>query len=200
MLTNLVPGVEEFNCIYGKFNKDGILCSHILKVIIEQDVRQIPDKYIIDRWRKAENKINLKTLQPMPMTNELLRHNILSRQVAELTSKAAKKEEAMNYLVEEFKKVNIHLDMLLSSEAASSSSAVTGLDEPKENENLVNVDGLDDSSAIQDTLIIKKKGRPPNPKRFKTRVEVGGQKIEAAEQKKKTKKAETSSNSYPYFF
>jgi hypothetical protein len=35
-----------------KFDKDGILCSHILKVIIEEGLTKIPKEYIMDRWKK----------------------------------------------------------------------------------------------------------------------------------------------------
>jgi len=45
----MTEGKEEFSCIYAKFSKDDILCSHILKVIIEKEISTIPDKYIIDR-------------------------------------------------------------------------------------------------------------------------------------------------------
>jgi len=56
VLTDLTQGKEEFSCICGKFNKDGILCVHILKVIVEEEIREIPGKYFIDRWRKKEKK------------------------------------------------------------------------------------------------------------------------------------------------
>nr|TKW20036.1 hypothetical protein SEVIR_4G059100v2 [Setaria viridis] len=45
------------SCLCGKFNKDGIFCTHILKVIVEEEVKKIPEKYFIDRWRKKEKKI-----------------------------------------------------------------------------------------------------------------------------------------------
>ena len=33
MNTDLTEGEEEFTCICAKFSKDGILCSHILKIV-----------------------------------------------------------------------------------------------------------------------------------------------------------------------
>jgi hypothetical protein len=38
IMTDLTPGREEFSCICGKFNKDGILCAHTLKVILEEEI------------------------------------------------------------------------------------------------------------------------------------------------------------------
>ena len=49
---------KEYSCICGKFNKDGILCSHILKIMLELKIKEIPEKYIIDRWRKNEKKMS----------------------------------------------------------------------------------------------------------------------------------------------
>ena len=52
VVTDLTEGKEEFSCICGKFNKDGILCAHILKAIVEEEINIILDKYFIDCWRK----------------------------------------------------------------------------------------------------------------------------------------------------
>uniref|UniRef100_K4A1D1 Uncharacterized protein n=1 Tax=Setaria italica TaxID=4555 RepID=K4A1D1_SETIT len=93
VLTDLTEGREQFSWICGKFNKDGIFCTHILKVIVEE---------------------------------ELLRFNLLSRQGALLISKGAKKKEiATQYLSEEFKRIEKHLDMLLAEADRGASSSVT---------------------------------------------------------------------------
>ena len=39
--------IEEYHCICCKFKKDGIMCSHILKVMLHLEVDKITDKYII---------------------------------------------------------------------------------------------------------------------------------------------------------
>jgi hypothetical protein len=56
---------QDYSCICCRFNKDGLLCSHILKVMLQLQVEKIPEKYIIDRWRKRErsNSIILSRLQ-----------------------------------------------------------------------------------------------------------------------------------------
>ncbi|XP_021689522.2 protein FAR-RED IMPAIRED RESPONSE 1-like [Hevea brasiliensis] len=41
-----------FICNYRKFESNGILCAHILKVITLKDIRQIHERYMIRRWRK----------------------------------------------------------------------------------------------------------------------------------------------------
>jgi hypothetical protein len=52
VLTDLTHGREDYSCICRKFNKDGILCSHILKILVEIEINKILEIYIIDRWRK----------------------------------------------------------------------------------------------------------------------------------------------------
>jgi hypothetical protein len=104
VLTDLSEGAKEFSCICAKFNKDGIFCSHILKVIVEEEVQQILEKYFIERWRKKEKEIQILLVQESLATHQLLRFNKLSRQASVLTSKTAKREIATEYLSEEFKK------------------------------------------------------------------------------------------------
>ncbi|KAG2587640.1 hypothetical protein PVAP13_5NG189405 [Panicum virgatum] len=75
VLTDLTEGCEDFSCICGKFNKDGILCAHILKVIVEEEINKIPDKYFIDHWRKKERKYHIQEDSDGNSTHELLRLN-----------------------------------------------------------------------------------------------------------------------------
>ncbi|KAG0534100.1 hypothetical protein BDA96_04G249900 [Sorghum bicolor] len=115
VITDLTNGREDYSCICGKFNKDGILCSHILKILVETEASKIPDKYIIERWRKKERKMQLKKVASNTGTDDILRFNILSRKAAELTSKGATKEKAMEYLLEEFSRIGKNLDIMLAT-------------------------------------------------------------------------------------
>jgi hypothetical protein len=115
VLTDLNKGEEEFNCICSKFNKDSILCSHILKVMIENEVSMIPDKYILDRWRKRDVRlVKQKTEENTVATSSLLKFNVLTRKSTIMNSKASKKEEAIEYLMAEMDRIDLHLDKLLA--------------------------------------------------------------------------------------
>jgi hypothetical protein len=96
VMTNLEN--KDFNCICCKFQKDGILCSHILKVIVEEVISEIPGKYLLDRWRKNDMKMVIHRRLDSTKTHELLRFNMLSRKSAVLNSKAAKKTRHNNTL------------------------------------------------------------------------------------------------------
>jgi hypothetical protein len=43
-------GENNYNCECCKFQRDGLLCYHVLKVFTHIDVDMIPEKYIMRRW------------------------------------------------------------------------------------------------------------------------------------------------------
>ena len=47
---------ETFTCICGKFEKDGILCCHALKVMQALNIDEVAEKYFIDRWIPKEKR------------------------------------------------------------------------------------------------------------------------------------------------
>jgi hypothetical protein len=50
-----------------------------MKIIVEEEINGIPEKYIIARWRKKGIKMKLPLPELVPKTHEMLRFNILSR-------------------------------------------------------------------------------------------------------------------------
>uniref|UniRef100_K3ZZ47 SWIM-type domain-containing protein n=1 Tax=Setaria italica TaxID=4555 RepID=K3ZZ47_SETIT len=174
VLTDLTEGREDFYCICGKFNKDGILCAHILKVILEEEINQLTEKYIIDRRRKKDNKMNLQLPEVVPKTNDMLRFNKLSRRSVEINSKAV--EEAMQYLSEELDRINCNLDLILlnSKIRAPSCGSVQGVDNDEGQSSAAN---LDEITEQNDPRKVKQKGRPALTKRMKPLMEEIKQKI-----------------------
>ena len=83
---------ETFTCICGKFEKDGILCCHALKVIQALNIDEIAEKYFIDRWRPKEKRAfqaneedaNLEDL------DDQMAFFSFSRRLTELSSQASK--------------------------------------------------------------------------------------------------------------
>ncbi|KAK9740331.1 hypothetical protein RND81_03G027200 [Saponaria officinalis] len=49
---NIDTAKGEFKCTCKLFEFRGILCRHIIRCIEIEDVKFIPDKYIVNRWRK----------------------------------------------------------------------------------------------------------------------------------------------------
>ena len=65
----LVKANEEIvNCSCRKFEMEGILCGHALKVLDMMNIKQIPEQYICKRWRRDARKSSRTT--PILMSNE----------------------------------------------------------------------------------------------------------------------------------
>ncbi|GKV12513.1 hypothetical protein SLEP1_g23644 [Rubroshorea leprosula] len=47
---NEIEGESKCSCCLFEFK--GILCRHLMKVLIEKNVKEVPCQYILDRWRK----------------------------------------------------------------------------------------------------------------------------------------------------
>uniref|UniRef100_A0A8I7B407 SWIM-type domain-containing protein n=1 Tax=Hordeum vulgare subsp. vulgare TaxID=112509 RepID=A0A8I7B407_HORVV len=90
---------DNYSCICCKFEKDGILCCHILKVMLHLEVDKIPDKYIIDRWRKEGKKMNKPKAIPLKLDNDQLRYNVLVMKLMELGSNASKSQRKFEHLL-----------------------------------------------------------------------------------------------------
>ena len=201
--TGLIEGNEEFSCIYAKFSKDGILCSHILKVIIEKEISTILEKYIKDRWRKKSTRVHVRREQEETLaTSALLRFNVLSKKSAILNSKGLKTEKSMEYLLSKFSKLDVKLDVLFGTQQTidgnnQQQGHEEGLSRQQEQVmedgySMADPEESDESETdIQDPERIKTKGRPEIPKRFRTRIEyferkrLEQEKKKAAEEKKK---------------
>ena len=118
-------------------------------------------------------------------TSSLLRFNILSQKSTILNSKRSKNEEAMEYLMAEFDKMEINLDRMLS--AQQTGEAQNDQRGNEEGETIAAEIG-DQQTEIDDPERIQRKGRPSNPVRMKTHIEEikedGGRRKEEKEENK----------------
>ncbi|KAF8690257.1 hypothetical protein HU200_041326 [Digitaria exilis] len=189
---DLTKGAEEFSYICGKLNKDGIVCAHILKIIVEEEINEIPEKYYIERWSKKEKKFHIHRREQTSTTHRLLRFNMLSRQAAELTFKAAKGKRIADYLAKEFQRIGEELDIMLAEEDLRLETIA--------NEGAVQTHSLWKSSSngnqeivsIRDPKRIHQKGRPKNPTRLMPMVEQERAKMAKKAGKNKNNKGNTS--------
>nr|TKW33212.1 hypothetical protein SEVIR_2G218000v2 [Setaria viridis] len=83
----------SYTCSCNMFDRDGLLCPHILKVFTSRDVEKIIEKYLLRRWSK-EGTIRipecLSGAEPsfgVPTTNKL-RYNALCRKMTSLAAEA----------------------------------------------------------------------------------------------------------------
>jgi len=110
---------------------------------------------------------------------------MLSRKAALLTSKGAKTKEGMQYLDEEFDRLNKHLDFLMQGKERQTTSMITGESEVHQGEERTN-SNTTEIVILQEPNRIQQKGRPKNPTRLKPLVEQERAKMaKAAANKKK---------------
>lgn len=162
---------EDFACICGKFEKDGLVCSHILKVLVHLNLPVLPEKYYIYRWRLKQRK-EIRQLRygvPEELTagDHHLRYMLLSSRLNEMASDAAMSNEKYMYVVHESIRIEARLDeMTLLEEQQKIQS---GVSKPVSGRTLAepHPDGYGD--CLKDTDVIFSKGRPQE--RYKTFLE-----------------------------
>lgn len=77
-------------------------------------ISKIPDKYIIERWRKKERKCTARIENTATNENSsVLRFNVLSRRMADMASKASKRKDTYLYMLDQMDKLDGNLDLLL---------------------------------------------------------------------------------------
>jgi len=102
---------ENYTCICARFQKDGILCSHILRTLIQINRYTLPEKYFIDRWRPIEKKqirnaaTNIPTELRAGSTNTL-RYNLISRKFVEVVSDGCMSLERCNQMLQGLEKIH----------------------------------------------------------------------------------------------
>jgi hypothetical protein len=152
---------EDFRCICSKFNKDGILCSHVLKVLIHLNFVQIPEKYFIARWKPREKKDirDLRYNVPLEMTGDCsqLRFNVPSKVCINVASDGSKSNEKYLFVTQEVKKIAEKLDAMTLAEDKAKEV------DPKDKTN-EQVGDLGDIQSeygyLNDPKVVKSKGRP----------------------------------------
>lgn len=101
-----------YTCGCNSFEMCGLICAHIIRVMVHMNVQQIPDKYMLHRWSSAAT-----TPAPDPGTNGIrfgvpatntLKYNSLCRKMNDLASDACFADDTyavVSGMINEAKKV-----------------------------------------------------------------------------------------------
>lgn len=137
---------------------------------------------------KRDMRLIKQRIEEKPaVTNSLLRFNVLSRKSTILNSKAAKNEEATEYLMGEIDRIELHLDKLLAPQRTDEGQNEQNSHAQDETVGTSNTNMNTSENAIEDPDTTTQKGRPPLPKRMKSQIEQVEQKMKQQESKKKNK-------------
>lgn len=158
---------EQYSCICAKFQKDGILCMHVLKVLIQMNITELPERYFLDRWRPKEKK-NIRAHdhnipKDLGGENSQLRFNILSRKMVDLASQGSKTAEKYAYILKEIDRIEQELESIPSTEATTDRSSH---DKSNMYHQISSTDLAEGSTTIKlnDPLNSNPKGRPQKQK------------------------------------
>jgi hypothetical protein len=176
------------------FDRDGLLCPHILKVFTNRDVDAIPERYLLQRWSKeATTKVpeHLSGPEPtfgVPTTNKL-RYNALCRKMTSLAAEACLGPE--KYTI-----VSAGIDKLFETVRAARDSSAIQLE--VEDGVAVNVTANQKPIAkVKNPPRTNSKGRPKEKvDRFKSIVMQAREKA----MKKKGKPKSTAKKPCSYFY
>ncbi|XP_062188634.1 protein FAR1-RELATED SEQUENCE 5-like isoform X2 [Phragmites australis] len=106
---------KEFSCNCKMFEQKGILCCHVLRVMFQYGISEIPDRYILKRWTKNARDYIPSHLQGYKddedaTASRTYRHSMLSRLSMELARRGNKDVEtyrktmdAMSQLLDDLK-------------------------------------------------------------------------------------------------
>ncbi|KAF6149507.1 hypothetical protein GIB67_003655 [Kingdonia uniflora] len=170
------------HCECKLFEYVGLPCCHLFKVFSKYDVIQIPDAFILPRWKIGANKYSRLYEESFLDGDNLrkpLRHNHLSLRVANLFERASKNKANFEYAISRLDELETHLDAYdasLTQISGANPSMSTPLTET-----------VMSSTSILDPLVAQTKGHAKDDNKKGGRWK-GGMEI-AVEKRKRTCKA-----------
>ncbi|TVU39056.1 hypothetical protein EJB05_12459 [Eragrostis curvula] len=127
-------------CSCKKFEAVGIQCCHILKVLDLKNIKELPEQYILKRWRKDARSVQIGEEPTYGSSSSIItqpsseaRFSNMCRLANLIASRAARSEEAMSYIENQSSILLKHLDDILQTgypemgnhAVASSSQAIS---------------------------------------------------------------------------
>jgi hypothetical protein len=98
-IVTVEPEDNLYECTCNRFHINGVLCHHILKVMIHTNVQEIPAAYLMHRWSEdatiRQDRSRVSNGSIVPDTNTL-RYNALCRKLAGIASRACFGDETYN--------------------------------------------------------------------------------------------------------
>ncbi|KAH7668898.1 FHY3/FAR1 family protein [Dioscorea alata] len=101
---NVYTNEEEFDikCSCRLFEFKGIICRHICKVLLEKNVKDVPSRYILPRWRKDIKRMHtyvLNCYDDPQNTEEKLRYNKLCSHFSKAAELGAESNDKYVFLM-----------------------------------------------------------------------------------------------------
>ncbi|XP_042027102.1 protein FAR-RED IMPAIRED RESPONSE 1-like [Salvia splendens] len=147
------PAGGYFKCNCKKFESMGILCCHILKVLVFKNIDHVSERYILWRWRKDVYRphfsISFAGAYPH-MSEEYKKFQEMEREFIKCSDFAIDSVEKINFVKDRLKE--IYGDLKSWNPASA-----TTLTRPSSSQ-AIEIDGGD--IPILDPIVVTRKGRP----------------------------------------
>ncbi|KAM0913782.1 hypothetical protein ACQ4PT_011951 [Festuca glaucescens] len=94
------PEEEKINCSCKKFEFAGILCSHCLKVLDINNIKHIPEEYILKRWTIGAKVLNITSNRKQhedPKARMSNRYKELCKIFTRIAARAAESDESYDH-------------------------------------------------------------------------------------------------------
>lgn len=106
-------------CSCRKFESVGIQCCHVLKVLDLKNIKELPEQYILRRWRKDARSVRIGE-EPSGGSSSMrsaseVRFSTMCRFLSLIASRAARSEEATSYIESQSSVLLKHLDDILQT-------------------------------------------------------------------------------------
>ncbi|KAJ0962993.1 hypothetical protein J5N97_028115 [Dioscorea zingiberensis] len=158
----------DIKCSCRLFEFKGIICRHICKVLIEKNVKEIPSRFILPRWRKDIKRRHtyvMNCYDDTQTSEHKVRYNKLCSHLSKATKIGAESMEKFNFLM---KCVDGAIEKLMDNATSwgnhSNEVLQTMLEENNEQPQTTA------TTKFLTPLKVRSKGRPPS-KRKKSKVE-----------------------------
>ena len=96
-VVRFVPKEEKVTCSCKKFEFSGILCSHCLKILDINNIKHIPQKYILKIWTIDAKVLQItsnRNLHDNPKERMSSRYRDLCKMFVKIAARAAESEES----------------------------------------------------------------------------------------------------------
>ncbi|KAF5447084.1 hypothetical protein F2P56_032662 [Juglans regia] len=172
----------EAKCVCGLFEMRGIICRHILAIFSAKKVRELPEKYIIDRWRKDIKRaytIISTSYDAVDQRPETVRYKHILRTFNEVITNAVSCDGHTQEMISNLYAMN---DVWRTSKPSNIDLNVGG--------STVNAVTEGSSKNVLSPHVVRGKGRPPCKRRM-SRMEERVKKIKTKAANKKQDKGKS---------
>ncbi|XP_041007552.1 protein FAR1-RELATED SEQUENCE 5-like [Juglans microcarpa x Juglans regia] len=153
----------EAKCVCGLFEMRGIICRHILAIFSAKKVRELPEKYILDRWRKDIKRaytILPTSYDAVDQRPETVRYKRILRTFNEVITNAVSCDGHTEEMISNLYAMN---EVWRTSKPSNTVSNVGG--------STVNAFTEGSSKKVLSPHVVRGKGRPPCKRRMSTMEE-----------------------------